>query len=110
MSAPLIFVDLIKSELAPREKFPTATDEQYREMVDHFQPWRLLVVSGDNHEPLFRSTESYFNRADAIHAAELAFGSGSNVYLREAECGNVLLRLAVQAEGDDEWPVGEVQG
>ena len=55
------------------------TDEQYRELVDRFQPWSLLIVSGDNHEPLFRSTERYLHRADAIHAAEFAFGSGSNV-------------------------------
>lgn len=101
MSAPLIYVDLVKRHLAPREKFPSMTDEQYRELVDRFQPWSLLIVSGDNHEPLFRSTERYLHRADAIHAAEFAFGSGSNVYLREAEHGNVVLRLAVSTPADD---------
>lgn len=69
-------------------------------------------------EPGDVGTERYLHRADAIHAAELAFGSGSNVYLRESEHGNVLLRLANDADAineaaegaDDEWPVGEVQG
>ncbi len=135
MSAPLIYVDLVKRHLAPREKFPSMTDEQYRELVDRFQPWSLLILSGDNHEPMFRSTERYFNRADALHAAELAFGANSNVWLRESEHESRALRLvfsvaadedtldainapdldlaidaAEDAAADDEWPVGEVQG
>ncbi len=135
MSAPLIYVDLIKSHPAPREKFPSMTDERYRELVERYQPWRLLILSGDNHEPMFRSTERYFNRADALHAAELAFGANSNVWLRESEHESRALRLvfsvaadedtldainapdldlaidaAEDAAADDEWPVGEVQG
>lgn len=106
-----IFVDLIKSHPAPREKFPSMTDERYRELVERYQPWRLLILSGDNHEPMFRSTERYFNRADALHAAELAFGAGSTVYLREAGYRDVPLRVATPTgDDDDEWPVGEVQG
>jgi len=135
VSAPLIYVDLIKSHPAPREKFPSMTDERYRELVERYQPWRLLILSGDNHEPMFKSTESYHNKVDAIHAAELAFGANSNVWLRESEHESRALRLvfsvaadedtldainapdldlaidaAEDAAADDEWPVGEVQG
>jgi uncharacterized protein YegP (UPF0339 family) len=104
---PLIFVDLIED--APKSKSAFAAedysgedvyqlDEHYQHYLDtQFQPWRVLIKSGDNHKPLFRSTERYFNREDAIHAIQLAFGSGSDVYLREAEHGDVELRLASPA-------------
>ena len=113
MSAPLIYVDLIRDDPMTKDEFrqhaviTNATwpqgelDAEYMKYINRFQPWRLLILSGDNHEPMFRSTERYFNRADALHAAELAFGSGSNVYLREAEHGNVVLRLAVSTPADD---------
>lgn len=101
----LIFVDLVRDEPLSAEDWHAKYDESfgeiaedgdpdYRQYVDRFQAFRLLIISGDNRQPLFRSTESYFNRADAIHAAEIAFGSASNVYLREVEHGNELLRLA----------------
>jgi hypothetical protein len=87
--APLIYVDLAYTPFVESPLKGHGPDPA------RHQPWRLLIKSGDNQKPLFRSTESYFNRDDAIHAAELAFGSGSNVYLREAEHGNRVLRMAV---------------
>lgn len=82
MSNPLIYVDL---QYTPK---PDGFDGH------RWQPWSIMVCSGDNHEALFRSTERYTNRADAVHAAQIAFGAQSNVYLREHEKGNVELRLA----------------
>lgn len=101
----LIFVDVVKDEPLSSEAWHAkydATfgeiaeddDPEHRQYLDRFQPWRLAVISAGNQEELFRSSESYFNREDAIHAAEIAFGCGSNVYLRESEHGNVELRLA----------------
>lgn len=109
---PLIWVDLIADEpktfdewwehvdgVNPDGDFfadDAAIHAAYRAYVDRHQPWRILIKSGDNQEPLFKSTESYFNRADAIHAVYLAFGPGSNVYLRQAELGNQPIRMAAQ--------------
>lgn len=100
----LIYVDLVKDEPKSFDDWAEAfVDEyvatpqantDYDDYVERFQPWRLAIISGDNQKELFRSSESYFNRADAEHAAEIGFGRGSNVYLREAEHGNALLRLA----------------
>lgn len=99
----LIYVDLLHTpplserafdEIHARALMAAELDDNYQRYLATYQPWRLLVISGDNQKPLFRSTERYFNRADAINAADKAFGRGSNVYLREAEHGNVLLRLA----------------
>lgn len=105
---PLIYVDLIKDEPLNIEQYRTQYHygygaEQEKELrsayngryLKKFQPWRVLIKSGDNQEPLFRSTESYFHEADARHAVDLAFGPGSNVYLRASEKGNELLRAAV---------------
>lgn len=97
---PLIWVDLIEikpltsEQYADRYRGFTDTPARYREYRGTFQPWRLLIKSGDNEKRMFRSTERYFNRADAIHAAERCFGPGSNVYLREAGVGNRVLRAA----------------
>jgi len=102
-ATPLVYVDLIKEPpktygqfvaAHPARRFAAGAGAAYRTYIDNFQPWRVLIRSGDNYEPLFRSTERYFNEADARHAIELAFGPGSNVYLRQAEHGNVELRLA----------------
>lgn len=102
--APLIYVDLIEEEpLDAAEWAKTAdvplieADNAYRAYRLAFQPWRILVKSGDNEEALFRSTERYFNEGDVRHAADLAFGPHSNVYLRQKEHGNVALRLAAAA-------------
>lgn len=105
MSNPLIYVDLIKERPLHYDSFCAANDldeetdtarDSYRAYKLAFQPWRLIVKSGGNQKTLFRSTERYFNEADARHAADLAFGSQSNVYLRQAEHGNVALRLATE--------------
>jgi hypothetical protein len=102
MADSLIDVDLIETPPISREEFFAAhfgddvgdIARSYREYIKRYQPWHSLVKSGGNQEPLFESTERYFNRDDAVHAIELAFGGNSNVYLREAEHGDVELRLA----------------
>jgi hypothetical protein len=102
MADSLIFVDLIETPPIPRELYfanhpgedAEALADSYRAYLQHYQPWHSLVKSGDNQKPLFKSTERYFNRDDAVHAIELGFAGNSNVYLREAEHGNVALRLA----------------
>jgi hypothetical protein len=110
MSAPLIYVDLIEEQPMSRDEWSKETrrcpaaaedndvcdicDRRYGEYLEQFQPWRLMILSGDNHKDLFRSTERYFNEADARRAADIGFGANSNVYLRQKEHGNVELRLA----------------
>lgn len=99
---PVIYVDIIEDKPDSQAEFKIKHlpkmpgGKAYQQYLDHFQPFRVLVKSGDNEEPLFRSTERYFNNADAIHAIELAFGTSSNVYLRQHETGNQLLRPATQ--------------
>lgn len=102
MSA-LIYVDVVRAEPTPRGEW--AADHPrldvddarmaYRKYLDGFQAWRWIAKSGDNHEVLAVSSEQYFNRADCLHAVELLFGTGSHVYRRETEHGNVLLRHAL---------------
>jgi hypothetical protein len=58
------------------------------------QRWYWLAKSGDNQRKLARSSERYFNRVDAINAINVLFADASNVYRREAELGDVMLRLA----------------
>jgi uncharacterized protein YegP (UPF0339 family) len=89
-SSPLIYCDLIEEK--PRKQKPDETAEHYAAYLDSFQPWRVIVKSGDNQKKLFRSTERYLHRAGAITAIQLAFGNNSNVFLREKEQGNVNLR------------------
>lgn len=101
---PVIYVDLIEEKPKNIDKRPSwypageKRQAEYQKYLDGFQPWRIAIKSGGNRKALFRSTERYFNRADALHAIELAFGTGSNVYLREAEHGNQTLRMAVEPE------------
>jgi hypothetical protein len=105
MSAPTIWVDLIEEQPLSREDWAEQTDHcapgrcnecdgVYRHYLDRFQPWRVAIKSGDNGAELFRSSERYFEKRDAVHAIWLAFAPESNVYLREGEAGNVELRLA----------------
>ena len=97
-----IYVDLKREEPLEFESWAEANDlepgedaqNSYRAYRLAFQPFRLLVKSGDNHKPLFRSTERYANEVDARHAAVLAFGANSNVYLRRPEQANEALRMA----------------
>lgn len=106
-SAPLIYADLIEEHplhfdsWCETEGFTSISqvdlpkvEGSYRAYRIAFQPFRVLIKSGDNNRTLFRSSERYFNKADAIHAAEIVLGSRSNVYLRQREHGNELLRLA----------------
>jgi hypothetical protein len=80
-SATLIYVDLKKSRRLWPRKRP--------------QRWFWVAKNGGNQKRLARSTETYTNKADCIEAIYALFGDGSNVYLRQAEIGNVNLRLAV---------------
>lgn len=99
---PLIFVDIIREEPLPQDEWELDEvfepnediDGAYRAYRLAFEPWRVLVRSGDNQEPLFRSTERYGEERTALHAAEIAFGQRSDVYLRQKGRGSVALRLA----------------
>jgi hypothetical protein len=85
MSA-LIYVDL---KYVPEPKARKLIPGRSR-----WQPWRVVILNGDNHEDLFRGTERWTNKQEALDAIEEGFGANSNVYLRETEKGNVTLRLA----------------
>lgn len=96
---PLIYVDLIKVTPMSYDNYSNTkgrgfADPQtrYRAYMDSFQPWRWVAKSGDNQKAMARSSERYFNKTDALHAIHLLFGSGSNVFLRQAEFGNENLR------------------
>jgi hypothetical protein len=86
---PLIYVDLIEVREPKARKLlgPVRT---------RWQPWRVSILSGNNMRRLFRGSERWTNRQDALDAIALAFGGGSNVYLREAEHGNQVLRMAAE--------------
>jgi hypothetical protein len=58
------------------------------------QRWYWIALNGNNMRRLARSSETYTNRQDALDAVTELFGTESNVYKREAEMGNQLLRLA----------------
>lgn len=82
---PLVYVDIIHE--APPDDWPGDT---------RWQPWRWIAKNANNNEPMARSTEHYTNKQDVLDAIAQLFGSGSNVYLREAEQGNVALRMAAE--------------
>lgn len=84
---PLIYVDLVNvPEPKVRKLIPGRT---------RWQPWRVVILSGDNMRRLFRGSERWTNKQDALDAIALVFGSRSNVYLRQSGVGNQLLRRAV---------------
>lgn len=58
------------------------------------QTWRWRALSEGNRKKLASSGEAYINLADCLHAIELLFGNGSNVYLRQHEQGNRALRMS----------------
>ena len=58
------------------------------------QRWYWVAKSGDNQKVLARSSERYTNYGDCLHAVHLLFGDGTSVYRRQAERGDVMLRLA----------------
>lgn len=85
-------MNTINVDIVERER-PYDYDEDTR---GRFQPFRILVRSGDNNRVLFRSSEAYTNESDAEHAAELAFGELALVNLRRiGEPARVLRRPAV---------------
>lgn len=76
-----VFVDIKQS----RKRWPLARPQR----------WYWIALSGDNMRRLGRSSENYTNRQDCIDAVWLLFGDDqSNVYMRQAEKGNEILRLA----------------
>lgn len=99
---PRIYVDLMQQQPQSAPDFYHDHEDEdidvitakYRAYLSRFQPWRVAIKSGDNERMLFMSSEHYFNETDARHAIELAFGTGSDVYLRQAEHGDQTLRLA----------------
>ena len=86
MSNPLIYVDL---------KY---VEKKTGWLGKRYQGWTWVAKSAGNNMPLAKSTERYTNRQDAINAITLLFGINATVYQREAEHGNVLLRMAVPTE------------
>lgn len=85
-----VYVDLI--EVKPRKQRAGEGIDTYQLYLDHFQPWRWVAKNAANHKKLARSSERYFNREDALAAAEQLFSAATTVFKREAEMGNVLLR------------------
>lgn len=87
---PVIFVDL---KYVPESKVRKLIPGRSR-----WQPWRVAILAAGNMKTLFRGSERWTNKQDALDAIALAFGTGSNVYLRQSEQGNQLLRRAVPSE------------
>lgn len=86
-----VFVDLI--EMKPRKQRDDESNEDYSAYIEtSFQPWRWVAKNAGNQKKLARSSERYFNREDALAAAEQVFSAATTVFKREAEMGNVLLR------------------
>jgi uncharacterized protein YegP (UPF0339 family) len=54
--------------------------------------WRWTAKNANNMRKIATSGESYHNYADCLAAVEQVFGTGTTVFKREAEMGNVLLR------------------
>lgn len=77
---PLVYIVLYQSK--PRKVFRRA------------QTWRWRALNAGNSRVLAVSSENYTNRDDCVAAVRQLFGSRSDVYLRQAETGNVMLRLA----------------
>lgn len=90
---PVIYIELIEEKPLSRENYfrrhPTGDHYRY---LDKFQPWRFIAKSVANQKMLARSSERYFNEADAVHAIDLLWGPESIVYRRQAEAGDVLIR------------------
>lgn len=111
MSAPAVTITLIHT---PRPRLWRGK---------RHQPWRW-IARATNGRILAASSEAYTNRADAVEAIWLLFGTGSEARLlsdeREHFGSHYLLRGAdleppadcgLAADGDDDWPLlGEVLG
>jgi len=76
MDGPLIYVDVYKGKQLLR------------------QAWRWRALNALNGRVMAQGGEAYTNRTDCEAAVTQLFGDATTVYLREAEQGNVLLRMA----------------
>lgn len=78
---PVVYVDVYRSEITRWRPFRN-------------QLWRWRARNANNWKVMANSAEAYTNRQDCLDAIAQLFGSGTNVYLRESEQGNVALRMA----------------
>jgi hypothetical protein len=85
MPTPLIFIDIYE------DKPPLTVLSVLR--GGRPQRWRWRALNGNNFRVLAVSSEAYTNYSDAVAAITELFGDGSEVYLRQAERGNRVLRL-----------------
>lgn len=76
MSNPVVYVDL------------------YRTMFLRKREWRWRARNAGNQRLMATSAEGYRNLQDCLDAVEQLFGSGTDVYLRQAEHNDVELRMA----------------
>lgn len=81
-----MFIDLIQTPVLKR-------------LLGRPQRWRWVARNGSNFRVLAVSSENYTNKSDCVAAIEQLFGTGSDVYRREPETGNVRLRLATPPSG-----------
>jgi len=58
------------------------------------QRWRWRAINAGNGRKLAAAGEAFTNEQDCIDSVTQLFGTGSNVYLRQAEHGDQVLRLA----------------
>jgi uncharacterized protein YegP (UPF0339 family) len=95
-----VFVDLIEDEPMSYDEFratfdafrsESKTQQQYSEYLDRFQPFRWHAENAGNHK-IGAVGERYFNKEDAKSNIKQQYGSGTTVFLREAEHGLELLR------------------
>lgn len=77
----LVYVDLIRAPALVR-------------LLGRQQPWRWRAVNAGNGRVLAVSSERYVNKSDCLAAIQELFGPDSNVYLRQLEHGNSVLRKA----------------
>lgn len=81
---PLVYIVLYQSK--PRKVFRRA------------QTWRWRALNARNSRVLGNSADAYTNKGDALAAVEQLFGAGTDVFLRQPEAGDVVLRLGTPAE------------
>lgn len=86
-SQPVIYVDLTQIPVNPLAK-----------LAGRAQRWRWRATNAGNGRVLAVSSENYTNRNDCLAAIDQLFGAFSDVYLRSAQEGNQLLRLASQVD------------
>lgn len=80
---PLVYIDLFQSYKGIRVL-----------LGQRPQLWRWRALNGKNFRVLAESSESYTNFSDALSAIQELFGGRSDVYLRQSETGDQVLRLA----------------